>query len=52
MVWYAVYGVRGIRARDSGAAVGVPAHCGGLDQMGFKGLFQIKPFCDPMIKGR
>ena len=26
------------------AAVGVPAHCRGLEKMAFKGPFQLKPF--------
>jgi len=31
-------------ALSTDAAVGVPAHCRGLEKMAFKGPFQLKPF--------
>ena len=40
--------VRGWAVSTDGA-VGVPVHGKEGDQMAFKGLFQLKPFCDPMI---
>ena len=33
-------------ALSTDGAVGVPAHCRGLDQMAFKGPFQLEPFHD------
>ena len=30
-------------------AVGIPVHCKELDQMAFKGFFQLQRFCDSMI---
>jgi len=40
-------GWMGLRAPDG--AVGVTVHCGELDPIVFKYLFQQKPFCDSMM---
>jgi len=36
-------------ALSTDGAVGVPVHCREVELHGFKRLFQLKQFCDPMI---
>ena len=39
----------GTGLRGPNGAIGVPVHCRGLDQMAFKGPFQLKRFYDSML---